>query len=142
VLAELAVDAVIDGDARLHTVVPSTPIRDVVKILDETHQRALPVVDPDGRLHGVLAADVVRSILAEDPARGLVVAEDLLTPDIPMLRIDDSVQHALELFALQHVEVLPVVSDEGALVGLLDRRAILGAYRRRVDELRGQSMAT
>jgi CBS domain-containing protein len=110
-----------------------------VRALD---QRALPVVDPDGRLHGVLAADVVRSILAEDPARGLVVAEDLLTPDIPMLRIDDSVQHALELFALQHVEVLPVVSDEGALVGLLDRRAILGAYRRRVDELRGQSMAT
>ena len=58
-----------------------------------------------------------------------------------MLRIDDSVQRALELFALQHIEVLPVVSDEGALVGLLDRRAILGAYRRRVDELRGQPVA-
>lgn len=48
---------------------------------------------------------------------------------------------ALELFALQHVEVLPVVSGEGGLVGLLDRRAILGAYRRRLDELRGQSAA-
>jgi CBS domain-containing protein len=96
-------------------------------------------VDRDGQLHGVLAADVVRAVLAEDPARGLVVAEDLLTPDIPMLRVDDSVQRALELFALQHVEVLPVVSREGGLVGLLDRRAILGAYRRRIDELRGRS---
>jgi CIC family chloride channel protein len=139
VLAELAVEAVLDGDARLHTVTPSTPIRDVVQILDETHQRTLPVVDRDGQLHGVLAADVVRAVLAEDPARGLVVAEDLLTPDIPMLRVDDSVQRALELFALQHVEVLPVVSREGGLVGLLDRRAILGAYRRRIDELRGRS---
>jgi len=37
--------------------------------------------------------------------------------------------------------VLPVVSREGGLVGLLDRRAILGAYRRRIDELRGQSTA-
>jgi hypothetical protein len=37
--------------------------------------------------------------------------------------------------------VWPVVSAESKLVGLLDRRAILGAYRRRLAELRGQSIA-
>lgn len=139
VLAELTVDAVIDRGAQLPTVTPSTPLRDVAVILDDTRQRALPVVDPSGQLRGVLAADLVRSVLAENPARGLVVAEDLLTPDLPMLEIGDSVQRALELFALQHVDVLPVVASPGTLVGLLDRRAILGAYRRRIDELRGQA---
>jgi CIC family chloride channel protein len=141
VLAELAVGAVIDSDSdeQVHTVTPSTTLRDVAKILEGTNQRALPIVDPTGQLHGVLAADVVRAIIAENPARGLVVAEDLLTPDIPMLQVDDSVQRALELFALQHVDVLPVVSSQGKLVGLLDRRAILSAYRRRLVELRSQS---
>ena len=141
VLAELAVDAVLDRGEHMHTVSPSTPLREVAKLLDDTNQRALPIVDPVGRLRGVLAADTVRAVLAENPARGLVVAEDLLTPDIPMLQIDDSVQRALELFALRHVDVLPVVSAESKLVGLLDRRAILGAYRRRLAELRGQSIA-
>jgi CIC family chloride channel protein len=139
VFAELTVDAVVDRSARPLTVPPSTPIRDVVKLLDEAHLRAVAVVDPDGRLHGILTAELVRAVLAENPARGLVVAEDLLVPDLPTLRTDDSVPRALELFALQHVDVLPVVSIEDELVGLLDRRAILSAYRRRIDELRGVS---
>ena len=99
-------------------------------------------LDAEGQLRGVLAADIVRSVLAEDPAHGLVVADDLVTPDIPVLRIDDSLQRALELLALQHVEVLPVVSEQEALVGLLDRRTILRAYRRRIDELRGNGTTT
>ena len=139
VLAELAVDAVIDSDEPVHTVAPSTTLREVARILDDTNQRALPVVDAAGQLRGVLAADTVRAVLAENPARGLVVAEDLLTPNIPTLQIDDSLQRALELFALRHVDVLPVISDNGTLIGLLDRRAVLGAYRRRIAELRGQS---
>ena len=117
-------------------------IRDVVKLVDETHQSQVPVIDGSGQLRGVLAADIVRAVLAEDPAHGLVVAEDLVLPDIPVLRVDDSVQRALELLALQHVEVLPVVSDPGSLVGLLDRRTILHAYRRRIDELRGNGTET
>jgi CBS domain-containing protein len=140
--AELTVGSVIDHDARLRTVEPSMSIRDVVKLLDETPQSQVPVIDASGQLRGVLAADVVRSVLAEDPAHGLVVAEDLVTPDIPVLSTHDSVQRALELLALQHVEVLPVVSDQGSLAGLLDRRTILRAYRRRIDELRGKNTAT
>lgn len=137
VLGDLMVDAIIDGDAPVHTVAPSTTLRDVARVLDDTNLRALPIVDPSGQLRGVLGADTVRAVLAENPARGLVVAEDLLAPNIPVLQIDDSVQRALEMFALRHVDVLPVVSGEGKLVGLLDRQAILGTYRRRLAELRG-----
>ena len=142
VLAELTVGSVIDRDAGLRAVEPSTSIRNVLRLVDETHQSQVPVIDASGRLRGVLAADIVRSVLAENPAHGLVVAEDLVTPDIPVLGLHDSVQHALELLALQHVEVLPVVSDPGSLVGLLDRRTILRAYRRRIDELREKSPTT
>jgi CBS domain-containing protein len=42
------------------------------------------------------------------------------------------------LFAQDRVEILPVVDGERTLVGLLDRRAVLGAYHRRVSELRAR----
>jgi CIC family chloride channel protein len=136
VFAELTVADVLADDSRLHTIDPSMSIREVVKIVDNSHQHSLPVVDREGHLRGVLGADVVRAVLAEEPARGLVVAQDLLTPEIPVLAAGDSVQRALELLALQHVDALPVVTQQGALLGLVDRRSILGAYRRRLEALR------
>ena len=71
-----------------------------------------------------------------------MIAEDLLVPDVPVLRDTDRVDRALEVLALQRVDVLPVVSGEGTLLGLVDRRTILGAYRRRMDELRGDNPRT
>jgi CBS domain-containing protein len=111
-------------------------VRDVLLLLDESRHDAVPVVDRDGRLHGLLATDLVRSVLAQNPADGVMIAEDLLMPDIPVLRSDDTLDRALALLALQHVDVLPVLAADGSLQGLLDRRAILGAYRQRIDELR------
>jgi CBS domain-containing protein len=84
----------------------------------------------------VLASGVVRSILSEDPARGVVIAQDLLAPNMPVLRVSDGIDRALELLALQQVDALPVVGDDGNFVAILDQRAILTAYRRRLDELR------
>jgi CBS domain-containing protein len=107
-----------------------------VKLADDTLQRTFPVVDGGRRLVGVLSVDVVRAVVAEDPAPGLVVAQDLLSPDVPELRDDESVQRALDLFLLQHVDELPVVSADRTLVGLLDRRSILEAYRTRIAGLR------
>ena len=141
VLAELEVGTVLPRDQQLSTVAPSTPLRDVFRVAEQARQQTVPVVDSNGHLHGVLALDVMRTVLAENPARGVVIAEDLLLPNIPVLHCSDTLDRALELLALQHVDVLPVLSSEGALVGMLDRRAILRAYRARLDELRAGAAA-
>jgi CIC family chloride channel protein len=136
VLADIRVGAVIDSDAHVRTIAPSTTLREVLRLADLTPQRTFPVVDDDLHLLGVLSTDVVRSIVSENPTPGLVVAHDLLNPDIPEIRRDDSVQRALDLLALQHVEELPVMADDGTFVGMLDRRDIIDAYRRRIAELK------
>jgi chloride channel protein, CIC family len=136
VLAELRVGDVVIRDAGLPMIDPSASLREVLRQVDESPHDAVPVVDRDGRLHGLLATDVMRSVLSHDPARGVVIAEDMLLPNIPVLRSDDTLDRALELLALQHVDVLPVLAADGSLQGLLDRRAILGAYRQRIEELR------
>ncbi|MGE5184123.1 MAG: chloride channel protein [Acidobacteriota bacterium] len=136
VLADLPVGKVATARGHVHTIGPSTPLREVVRIADDTLQRTFPVLDAGDRLIGVLSADVVRAVMAEDPTPGLVVAQDLLTPDIPELQQAESVQRALDLLALEHVEELPVTTEDGKFLGLLDRRSIIEAYRRRITELK------
>ena len=136
VLSDMQVGGVIGTQVHVHTISPGTPLRQVMKLADDTLQRTFPVLDGERRLVGVLSADVVRAVLAEDPSPGLVVAQDLLTPDIPELRETETMQRALDLLALQHVDELPVTQDDGRFLGLLGRRAILEAYRRRIAELK------
>jgi CIC family chloride channel protein len=136
VLAELVVGDLVGTSAAPSVIAPTMPLRDVIRVVDESRQSMIAVVDSAGRLRGVLQSRTVRSVLSEDPARGIVIAEDLIAPDIPVLRSTDTVDRALELLALQDVDVLPVLGPEGSLLGMLDRRAILGAYRRRIEELR------
>jgi CIC family chloride channel protein len=136
VLAELVVGDLVAPATMPRAIEPRMSLRDMVRVVDEVQQPIVSVVDGAGRWRGVVRSSTVRSVLAEDPARGIVIAEDLIAPDIPVLRSTDTVDRALELLALQHVDVLPVLGPDGELLGMLDRRAILGAYRRRIEELR------
>lgn len=45
-------------------------------------------------------------------------------------------QDALDLLALQRAHQLAVIASDGRLVGLLDWRDVITAYRRRIAELR------
>jgi hypothetical protein len=74
---------------------------------------------PDHKLVGVPSADVVREVVTENPSPGLVIA--------------------LELLATQEVAELPVTDANHTYIGMLDRRAIIRAYRRRLTELASQA---
>jgi CIC family chloride channel protein len=137
VLADLPVGAVVDPEVHLASVEASVSLRDAIKLADRHHQRSVPVIDRAGTFLGLLSVDVMRSVLAEDPARGLVIAQDLIDPDVPPLSSDVPIPRALELLAAANVDALAVTTAAGGLLGVLDRRAILGAYRRKLDEASG-----
>lgn len=54
-----------------------------------------------------------------------MVARDVMTTDITVLRLDDSVQHAGQLLLCCDHGALPVVDDEGNLVGLVSESDVL-----------------
>ena len=84
----------------------------------------------------MFSLDDVRKVLQEpDLMRGLIVAEDLGTHDVPTVDLDDTVQRALDLLMLKGVDELPVVTDEGKLVGIVSRGDIMSAYQKRIGEL-------
>ncbi len=65
----------------------------------------------------------------------LVLAEDLMRPDIRPLTPDDTLDRALELFVENDLLALPVVEDlkQRRVLGVVHRHEISGAYLRRVQ---------
>ena len=127
-LADLRVDDVFDRTRAVRSVPPSASLDTVLQIAREAHQRIVPVVDEDGRRRGTCSVDDARA--SQEGA----VAADLAT-EAPTVEPDTSLEHALELLAVQRADELLVVAD-GRVLGLVDRRDVLAAYRRRLAELR------
>ncbi len=80
----------------------------------------LPVVDGGGRVVGILTdRDVALSLGADDIRPSDRVVADVMTPDPCTCRADETAQQALSRMRDARVRRLPVVSDEGNLVGAI-----------------------
>ena len=125
----------------------SAPFKDVVRRMHEYRVSAVPVVDDDGRLTGIVSeADL---ILKEDPeledgahlfegrhrrhdrekAAGLV-ARELMTAPVVTVTPDASLGEAARLMHRRGVKRLPVVDDGGKILGILSRADLLKVFLR------------
>lgn len=94
---------------------------------------AYPIVD-DGRLVGIVSrGDLLRDSSSDDAA----LAEHA-TRQVVSIGPDDSAQDALRVMVDEHVEHVPVVDDDGALVGICTRTDLLKVRRRQLDLERRQ----
>jgi CBS domain-containing protein len=123
------------------TVHPNTTVKEATVTLDEHQVTAMPVVDREGRLVGVVSeADVIRDSLLPDrraheiPVRysgmptGLEVA-DVMTHLPLCIGPDDDLADAVELLVSTQVKSLPVV-DHDAVVGMVSRRDVIAVLAR------------
>lgn len=121
------------------------PVREAVAVLVGREFRALPVVDPDGRLVGILAntdllergglamrlellsavpEDVRSDVLAGLPDRPV---HAVMTANPVTLAPGDTLALATRRMSERHLKRLPVVDEAGRLVGILSRADILHA---------------
>ena len=101
------------------TIPLSTPYREIVEQLHRHGQPAAPVVDPAGRVHGVVSV----SDLLRHPERQ--AAADLMTCPAVCTTPDTIATQAARQITQADVEQLPVVDDERRAVGLVTRLDLL-----------------
>ncbi|MDE3046142.1 MAG: magnesium transporter [Verrucomicrobiota bacterium] len=77
------------------------------------------VVDENYRLRGVVSTRQL--ILAEPNVR----IEDIMQPHVVKLHCDQTLQQAMELFAEHPLLALPVIDDEGRLMGTIDVQMVM-----------------
>ena len=54
-------------------------------------------------------------------------ASDLMSPNLTTIQLSDSFEHAIEIVEAERIRHLPVVDDDGRLVGLLTQTDLLRA---------------
>ena len=135
------------------TVRPTTPFIEVARVMAEHRISALPVVDADDQLVGVVSeADLLpkqqwhgqglssrwtllgRDKVAERSAgdnAGQVMSTDLVT-----IRPDARLAEAAKLMTQRKVKRLPVVDPQGGLIGIVSRADLIKVFLRSDEEIR------
>lgn len=136
------------------TVRMETPFKDVARLLARRDVSAAPVVCADGRVVGVVSqADLLVKQSTQEPewrrsptswwrrrrnarrARATTAGELMSTPAITVPAKATVVSGAREL-TLHSIKRLPVVDDDGKLVGIVSRKDLLSVFLRPDEDIR------
>lgn len=101
----------------------SLPADELAESLVEEGIGGAPVVDEEGRLRGIVSkTDLLRfwRELATPQHEGRVLtAEDVMMPAVYTLHPDSTIAEAAALMAYEGVHRLPIIDDEGRVIGLV-----------------------
>ena len=87
---------------------------------------------------GIFSLTDIRRVMTEHKLADLVLAKEIATEDILRVTPNENLNDALKRFTLKNIGELPVVDpdDPQRVIGILSRKDLIGAYSRRVDELK------
>lgn len=137
VLEKVKVGDIMDPLSEVPTIHEGTPLGEVLKLSTENPHQAFPVLDDEGFLVGMVSLEDVRSYYYESELGNLIIAGDVVRPIDPITPKND-LNNALQKLVREASEEYPVVDakDPRKLVGLISRRHVLDAYRRKFLELK------
>jgi CIC family chloride channel protein len=108
------------------------------EILSSTEQRYFCVVDKSNRMQGIFSSTDLRGVLFEPSLDEVLVMGDLAKPDVIYVTGEEDLNSVMRKFTRKNIDALPVVDthDRQKVLGMLNRRAVIDYYNRRVGELR------
>jgi CBS-domain-containing membrane protein len=136
------------------------PFAEVARVLFAGGVRAVPVLDPDGMLLGLVSeGDLLATAERGDPLPGqsgpwqrllrrrhagdagrpgATTAGELMTTPVTTIEPGATVAHAARCMREHRLGWLPVVDDHGRMVGVLGRSDLLGVFSRPDAEVRDE----
>ncbi|WP_102936631.1 CBS domain-containing protein [Streptomyces malaysiensis] len=142
------------SDVMTHTVVAvgrEAPFKEIVRTLEQWRVSALPVLEGEGRVIGVVSeADLLpkEEFRDSDPARvaqlrdlsgiakaGAVTADELMTSPAITVHAGATLAEAARIMTHKRVKRLPVVDEEGRLEGIVSRADLLKVFLRPDDDI-------
>jgi len=109
------------------TVENNTVLKDVIALMSKYDKDAILVIQ-SGKPTGIITARdlIVRAMEAEVPIK-TIIARMVYTNPLVVIDENATIEEAAKLMKHWNIKHLPVVDKQGALVGLLDDRAIVYA---------------
>ena len=129
------------------TIAPDSLVKRAAEIMAERGFAALPVVDQDDKLVGIVAdADVLRGRLPRDARLHLrretaadlsvppLLVRDVMTAEVRSVEASTDIADIARMFVDQHLRSVPVL-EHGRTVGIVSRRDLLSAVARPDDTI-------
>ncbi|MFI9004277.1 CBS domain-containing protein [Streptomyces sp. NPDC053541] len=141
------------SDVMTHTAVAigrDAPYKEIVALMDQWKVSALPVLEGEGRVVGVVSeADLLpkeefRSAeprpdeCAEAAKAGAVRAGELMSSPAVTVHAGATLAEAARIMARRKVKRLPVVNEIGLLEGVVSRSDLLKVFLRKDDEIEAE----
>jgi acetoin utilization protein AcuB len=120
------------------TITPDTPFQDALKLMRDHRFRRLPVVNKKGKLVGIVSErDLLHA--APSPATSLSVWElhyllsklqvrEIMTKDIITTAPETPIEEAARLMVSNKIGGLPVVDEQGGVVGVITETNIFKTF--------------
>ncbi len=123
IIGHLSVRSLLSPDKEVPVLHPGDLLTTVIDHFGDTPSLALPVVDEQGHLLGMVGLEEVHIALQSDASRSLLRVADLMRTDVPPVHPDDRLGDVAEKFVEHDVLALPVVEGDGQpkVIGLVRR---------------------
>jgi CBS domain-containing protein len=118
------------------TISPSTTPQEAARLMKSEDVGSLPIVEGDKLVGVVTDRDLAIRVLAEGKSPDTAVSE-IASKDVVTVDPDQSLEEAARLMAEHQVRRLPVVEEDGRLVGVLAQADVAQAGQ---DALTGETV--
>jgi len=101
------------------TVEPSTPVQEAAKIMRDEDVGPIPIVE-NGSVTGIVTdRDIVLNVVAEGSDPSSTPVSQIASRDLVTVDPEQTLDEALRLMAQHQIRRLPVVEEDGRLVGIV-----------------------
>ncbi len=116
------------------TLHPEDPLQRVIDLRMQTGTHNFVVVDKQGYYLGMLIEDDVNLALMQREAVPLLLVNELMRTDVPLVRNTDDLVQVLNVFSRFDVDYLPVclTQSPGKVIGLIGRGGLMRYYQTRL----------
>jgi CBS domain-containing protein len=116
------------------SVSPETPIKDAARLMFRHRVSGLPVIGSAGEVLGIITeADFLRLEVARSSDEEVSPVDsvgEVMSSGVVTINADVGVAEAARIMVVQDIKRLPVVGEEGKLVGILSRLDVVAVFTR------------
>ena len=120
-------------DPEFVAISPESSVADAVQRMLDSRAGAIAVVDSDKRVAGIFTErDVLSKVALSGRSPASIPLKEVMTTPVEMATQATTLAEALKVMLERHYRHLPVIDDDGRILGMLSIRHVLHAY---CDEL-------
>ena len=106
----------------------------MISLIEHSHANTYAVTSDEKQLVGIIRYDELSRVMFDQSVADLVRADDLCSPALWKLYLEDSAETAVKYFRISNHDCIPVLSseDEPKYIGVLRRRDLMQYFRGRL----------